>query len=98
MAETMTVEGSLDILWLNAADTTRTPRYDLIFSRYDAGFRNGAQQPNKMAGPDTLESYLIELGFTAEDAENWVKQAHQQVSVSILNVMMPGKHLADYGL
>jgi hypothetical protein len=44
--ETMAVEGSLGVLWLNAPDTTATPRYALIFSRY-AGFKNGAQQSLK---------------------------------------------------
>ncbi len=97
MVETMTIEGSLDILWLNAGDPGATPRYDLIFSRY-AGFKNGAQQPNKIVGPAALERYLIKLGFTADDAENWAEQAHQRLSVSIPNVMMPGQHLADYGL
>jgi hypothetical protein len=97
MVEAMTVEGSLDILWLNTQDRTATPRYDLIFSRY-AGFKNGAQQPNKLVGPTALESYLIKLGFTAGDAKNWVKKAHERVSVSIPNVIMPGQHLADYGL
>lgn len=92
----VTVEGSLDILWLNA-ETTATPKYDLIFATY-AGFRNGAQQPNKKVGPVALESYLVELGFSAEDTENWLKQVHQHVSVSIPNVMMPGEHLVDYGL
>ncbi len=97
MVETVTIEGSLDILWLNASDTTATPRYALIFSRY-AGFKNGAQQPNNIVGHAALESYLIELGFTVEDAENWIEQTHQRISVSIPNVMMPGQHLADYGL
>jgi hypothetical protein len=97
MIDSMTVEGSLEILWLNAGDPRVTPRYDLIFSRY-AGFKNGAQQPGKVVGPAALVSYLINLGFTAEDAQNWVKQVHQKLSVSIRNVMLPDQHLADYGL
>ncbi len=97
MVETMTVEGSLDILWLNAGDPRAIPHYDLIFARY-AGFKNGAQQPNKIVGPAALESYLITMGFTAENAVGWVKQAQQQTSVSIPNVMMATQHLADCGL
>lgn len=97
MVEINKVEGSLDILWLNSGLPGALPRYDLIFARYE-GFKNGAQYPNKIAGPAALVDYLIELGFAAEDAENWVKQAHQRFCVSIPNVMMPDEHLADYGL
>lgn len=97
MVEAMTVEGSLDIFWLNSSDPNVTPRYNLIFARY-AGFTNGAQQPYKIVGPAALVDYLIELGFHAENAENRVQQAHQRFCVSIPNVMMPGNHLADYGL
>jgi hypothetical protein len=96
MVETMTVEGSLDIFWLNS-DSRAMPRYDLIFARY-AGFKNGAQQPNKIVGTASVVNYLIELGFTAENAEGWVREAHQRFCVSIPNVMMPVQHLADYGL
>lgn len=98
MKTIMTVEGSLDILWRNAADPRVTPRYALIFSRYDQAFRNGAQQPNDIAGAGTLENYLVKIGFVPEDAAEWIKRAHEKITVSIPNVMMPGKHLADYGL
>jgi hypothetical protein len=97
MVEINTVEGSLDIFWSNSGDPRATPRYDLIFARY-VGFKNGAQQPNKIVGPAALVNYLIDLGFTAENAENWVRQAHRRFCVSITNVMMPDEHLADYGL
>ena len=97
MVEINPVEGSLDIFWLNSGDQGATPRYDLIFARYE-GLKNRAQQPNKIVGPDALVSYLIELGFTAKSAENCVKQIHQRFCVSIPNVMMPDDHLADYGL
>jgi hypothetical protein len=73
MVEAMTVE-EMDIFWLNSGDPNVTPRYNLIFARY-AGFKDGAQQPYKITGPAALVDYLIELGFTAENAESWVQQA-----------------------
>jgi hypothetical protein len=97
MPEAMTVEGSLDILWINSTDTSATPRYDVIFSRY-AGFKNGAQQPNKITGRAVLEDYLTGLGFTSGDSKNWVRRAHDRISVSIPNVIMPDQLLADYGI
>jgi hypothetical protein len=97
MIEAMAVEGTLDILWMNTADKTATPRYDLIFARY-AGFKNGAQQSNKIIGTYALKAYLIDLGFAVENAEFWAKQASQKFAVSIPNVMMPGDRLTDFGL
>jgi hypothetical protein len=100
MIETMnpTVEGSLDIHWMNCTSPTAAPRYNLFFLRY-ADFKGGAQQPNSILGAAALEGYLVELGFAVENARSWIKQIHTTGdTVSIPNVMMPRQHLADYGL
>ncbi|MGB6544397.1 MAG: hypothetical protein WBE97_02125 [Candidatus Acidiferrales bacterium] len=93
----MTDEGSLDILWMNAADKTATPRFDVVFLSY-AHAKNGAQQPKKIVGTFAIETYLVELGFTAEDARFWVRQASQRFAVSIPNVVLVAACLADFGL
>jgi hypothetical protein len=91
------VEGSLDIRWANSTDPTATPRYHLFFLRY-ANFKSGAQQPTPIVGAAALENCLVKLGFTAEDASNWVRHVHEKNSVSIRNVMMPGERIPEYGL
>ena len=99
MVETVspTVEGSLDIRCTNWTDEKATPRYNIFFLRY-GNFKNGAQKPNPIVGTGGLEHYLIELGFTAENTKNWIKQIREMHSVSIPNVMMPKQRLAAYGL
>ena len=87
----------MDILWTNCNSPTAMPRYDLLFLKY-ANFRNGAQQPNSIIGTDALGAYLIGLGFTAQDTHNWIEEVHTKNVAFIPNVMMPEKHLADYGL
>lgn len=93
-----TVEGSLDIHWMNGQSPTATPQYHVFFLRY-ANFKSGAHQPNVIIGASALKSYLVEIGFVVENAKKWVEQIHATgKTVSIPNVMMPQAHLADYGL
>jgi hypothetical protein len=92
-----TVEGSLDIRWTNSDDGTATPLYNLFFLRYE-NFKNGAQQPYAIVGISALEGYLAELGFAEDNLKDWIKQAHADNYVSIPNVMLPERHLVDYGL
>jgi hypothetical protein len=82
------VEGSLDIFWENYTTRNATPKYRLLFARYE-NFKSGAQQSNRLVGADALESYLVEINFTPDNAKNWVKQVNEKNSVSIPNVMMP---------
>lgn len=96
-AMTSTIEGSLDIRWINFEDPRATPRYDLLFSRYK-DFKNGAQQPYHLVETPALERYLTRLGFTAEDAKVWVSKTHEKAGVSIPNVHLTAEHLADFGL
>jgi hypothetical protein len=89
------VEGSLDILWENYAEPRATPKYVLLFARYK-GFRSGAQQAKRLVGADALQSYLNEVNFTPEEARDWVKQVTDNRSVSIPNVFLSQRFLADY--
>ena len=92
----MSIEGSLDILWENREQPAATPRYRLLFARYQ-GFRGGAQPAKHIVGPEGLESYLVEIGFTVPDARRWIKQLHEgDRSISIPNVIMPPEHMAPY--
>jgi hypothetical protein len=90
-----TVEGSLDILWENNAQAMATPRYRLIFARYQ-NFKNGAQPSRSLVGDDALQTYLTEIGFRTENATGWIYQVHEKQSVSIPNVMMPEAEMAVY--
>lgn len=91
----MPIEGSLDIMWMNWG-VPGPPRYNLYFLRY-ANPRNGAQQPHEVIGDESLEHYLVKLGFTAEDAKQWIdKVRHERSAASIPNVWMPDEHLADF--
>jgi hypothetical protein len=90
------IEGSLDIRWENYGSTA-APKYRVLFGRYDRKFKDGAQQTKRFQGTDNLEIYLLDLGFTAEDAQNWIKQVHaQNRSVPITHVTMPERYIADY--
>ena len=90
------VEGSLDILWENYTTPKATPKYRLLFARYK-NFKSGAQQPKRLVGADALESYLVAINFTPDDAKNWVKQVHEKNSVSIPNARRREQYLAAYG-
>ena len=90
-----TVEGSLDILWENNAQPTATPRYMLIFARYQ-NFKNGGQPSKRLVGDYALETYLTEIGFKEQDAKEWIQQVHEKQSASIPNVMMPEAEMAVY--
>jgi hypothetical protein len=93
-----TVEGSLDIYWMNCTSQTAAPQYNLFFLRY-ANFKGGVQQPNAIIGDAVLEVYLVKLGFAVQNARNWIEQIRKTGhTVSIPNVMMPQQHLADFGL
>jgi hypothetical protein len=90
-----TIEGSLNIFWVNQTELAATPKYQLHFVRY-SGFQSGAQPSKLIVGADGLESYLTELGFTPQNARQWIAQAHENRSVSIPNVMLPEQYLAPY--
>lgn len=89
------VEGSLDILWENHTTPNATPKYRLMFWRYK-NFKSGAQKSKHLVGPDALESYLIEINFTPDDAKSSIKQVNEKHSVSIPNVMMTEQYVAAY--
>jgi hypothetical protein len=86
------IEGSLDILWENYTTPNATPKYRLLFARYK-NFKSGAQPSKRLVSADALESYLIEISFTPDDAKNWVKRVNEKNSVSIPNVKMPEGYL-----
>jgi hypothetical protein len=92
------VEGSLDLRWENYTDLTGVPKFRALFLRYDDKFKGGAQQPHRIVGWETLESYLLEIGCTSADAKDWVGKVREKRgnSLSITNVRMPEKYLADY--
>jgi hypothetical protein len=90
-----TIEGSLDILWTNFNEPQGTPHYDLIFTRYENP-HNGAQRPYHVVGTLALKIYLVEIGFDAEDAVDWIKKLSEKRSVSIPNVMLNAQQIAPY--
>jgi hypothetical protein len=92
----MGFEGSLDILWENRAQAEAVPRYGLIFARY-RGFKSGAQPINRIAGTENLESYLLRIGLTAQDANHWIAKLKEQGgSVSIPNLTMRSEYMSPY--
>jgi hypothetical protein len=91
------IEGSLDIKPLSFAAGGAGLSFHLLFLRY-ANFRNGAQQPKLIDGVDSLERYLVCLGFSDDDARAWVARASAERSVSIPNVIMPEPELGRCGL
>ncbi len=88
-----TVEGRLDIVWENGAQPTATPQYALLFVRNTGG---GALRPKRIVSTDGLKSYLIELGFSSDNATHWIEQVHGQGSVSIPNVVLAEPQLEPY--
>jgi hypothetical protein len=90
-----TIEGSLDILWENNAQPMATPRYMLIFARYQ-NFKNGGQPSRRLVGDDALENYLVNIGFQKQNVMERIQQVHEKQSVSIPNVMMPEVEMAVY--
>jgi len=95
LMNTSTVEGSLDIQWANYNEPSATPKYRLLFARYE-GFQGGAQPSKQITGTDALQAYLIELGFETVNAKNWIKQVQEKVSVAIPNVILEQEQLAPY--
>ena len=95
MSTEQTIEGSLDIRWMNSEEQGATSKYALLFSRYK-NFRSGAQRSKEIVGDAALKAYLIEIHFTALDATEWIKETKQRETVRIDNTMMPAKLLADY--
>jgi len=90
------VEGSLDIRWENYGSAV-VPRYRVLFLRYDSKFKGGAQQPKWFESTDSLESYLVELGFEPQGAKSRIERVHaENRSVPITHVMMPERFVRDY--
>jgi hypothetical protein len=89
------IEGSLDIQWENYTTPNATPKYRLLFARYK-NFKSGAQPSKWLVSANALESYLIEVNFTPDDAKNWLKLLNEKNSVSIPNVMMPEGYITAY--
>lgn len=89
------VEGTLDIFWENNAEPRSTPKYRLLFVPY-RNFRNGAQPAKYLASTEALKSYLIQISFSREDADERVKQLNEKKSVSIPNVFLTERFLAEY--
>jgi hypothetical protein len=72
-----------------------TRRYRLRFARYK-NFKSGAQPSKQLLGMDSLEFYLVEIGFTPRDAKFWIRQAHERQYITIPNVMMPQEQIVVY--
>lgn len=89
-------EGTLDIIWENNESPMSSPRYSLIFAPY-VGFRSGAQQPKHIVGQTALGEYLKELGFTPEDAIEWLKRISSEGTVSIPHTHIGESFLTSYG-
>lgn len=89
------VEGSLGILWENRNESRATPRYTLSFSRY-RNFRGGAQPTKHLVGMHALESYLVEINFTPEDAKHQIERVTEGKFISIPSVFLSDKLLSDY--
>jgi hypothetical protein len=89
------IEGTLEIEWENRTHPTATPRYRLRFQRYK-GFIGGAQPHKLRVGKDGLEAYLLEIRFEQNAAKEWIKQVHEQGSVSIPNTKMPMVEIVGY--
>jgi hypothetical protein len=89
------VEGTLHILWENDIHPGATPRYRLLFDRCQDP-KVGVQQSKRLLGADRLESYLLKIELTEQDAKYWIKQTHERQYVSIPNVMMPQNQMTVY--
>jgi hypothetical protein len=89
------VEGMLDIFWKNNEEVRDTPRFQLHFVKID-GVSHGPLKDKKIAGEDMLEAYLIEVGFEAKKAKEWLKKVKEEKSVSIRPIMMPEKYAFEY--
>jgi hypothetical protein len=89
------IEGSLDIIWENNAPPAATPRYMVLFSRYQ-NFKSGAQPHKSIVGEEALADYLIAIGFKPADAKRWIREVSAKGTVSIPNVMMPEDQMAAY--
>jgi hypothetical protein len=87
--------GTPDIIWQNNLEPNATPRFELIFLRYQ-NFKPGAQRTNKIVGAEALESYLLELGFDPKNARNHVERLGNERSISIDSVAMPDEFSPAY--
>lgn len=90
------VEGVLDIFWENSGEPSTTARYVMHFLNLHRR-RGGPVAPRTMVGEDSLERYLIELGFKSENARGWLEKLKADRSISIPNVMMPADRVGPYG-
>ena len=89
------IEGTLSISWTNFSELRSTPRYNVLFSRYE-NFQNGAQRPNPIIGSDVLKNYLVGIGFDAENANDWITKLGEKRGISIPHVMLTEKQIAPY--
>ena len=89
-----TVAGTLHVLWENDIRPEVRPRYRLLFDRH-SNVKSG-QRSKRLLGKHRLESYLLKIELTAQDAKHWIQQVHQKQYVSIPNVMMPQEQMAMY--
>jgi hypothetical protein len=90
------VEGVLDIFWENSSEIGATARFVLHFLRLDR-IKGGPVAPMTAVGDDSLERYLVEWGFKAENAKGWIEKLKADKSVSIPNVMLPADSVGPYG-
>ncbi|SRR5712692_961550 len=90
------VEGVLDIFWENSSEIGATARFVLHFLRLDR-IKGGPVAPMTAVGDDSLERYLVEWGFKAENAKGWIEKLNADKSVSIPNVMLPADRVGPYG-
>lgn len=89
------IEGSLNIRRDNSSESRATPRYRLIFARYEE--LNSKRQPCKqIVGDEALEIYLLNFCFAPEMAKHWLSEIKNTKSVSIPNVMMPAQFIGDF--
>jgi hypothetical protein len=93
------VEGVLDIFWENSAEAgaiSYRPHFLLHFLILRRR-KGGPVAPMTVVGDDSLERYLVEWGFTSENAKGWIQKLKADKSVSIPNVMMPAERVGPYG-
>ena len=91
----MTVEGTLDVIWENYGEPLATPRYKLLFMRYQ-GFKNGGQPHKLIVGNKELESYLAALGLKPQRISQISEEVLKNKVASITNLMMEELYIKEY--
>lgn len=89
------VEGTLDIIWENYGEPLSTPRYKLLFLRYQ-DFKGGGQPTKFIVGNEALVAYLVELNVEPKKAKDLVAQVANDKTVSISNLMIGEPHINAY--